>query len=382
MAIFPSFRLPFVHQSGGESFYESLRKMADLLASLLLQEQLADYRLHGVQNHLLQPVTNGKSRFPHENVSINDASWRIKIAGWAYEVIDYFDFEREAVAIALNFVDRFMAFNHRTNVNITMNKRDYQLLTVTALFLAIKIHGVPSDHRNAGVKLTLRVFVELSQHRFTGSDIERMELTLLDKLKWKLNPPLPVNFIGCLLDLLPHWQTRYGHCTCQSVRLAIYKGARYLSEISVFVTEIAFLCSPLVVGFAAILISMDDLVETVDCPISESLPSYGVVEQFFRNIFNATSLSPGKEDVNRARSMLTDVCSRVRHQPANTTIRGSVEPNPCSITSTHQWVPFGNIYVRGGISQDRTDVDSKREDNYSPTEIEHDFDEDSSATTA
>jgi Cyclin, N-terminal domain len=353
--------------------------MVDLLASLLMQEQLADYRLHGDQNHMLQPVTNGKPKLSHENDCINDGSWRIKIAGWAYEVIDYFDFEREAVAIALNFVDRFMAINHRKNINITMNKRDYQLLTVTALFLAIKIHGVSSDHRNAGAKLTLRVFVELSQHRFTGSDIEGMELTLLDKLKWKLNPPLPVNFIGCLMDLFPQWQTRNGHCTCQNVRSAIYKGARYLSEISVFVTEIAFLFSPLVLGYAAILISMDDLFETIDRSISEFLPYYGVVEQFLRNIFNATSLSPGTEDVSRARSMLTDVCSRVSHQPANTTIRRGIEPNHCS-TSTHQWIPPGNIHVRGGIYQDRTDVDPKRGENVSPIEIEHDFDEDSSAT--
>jgi hypothetical protein len=91
--------------------------MADLLASLLVQQQLADYRLHGVHNHMLQPVTNGKSMLSDEYDYVNDASWRAKIARWAYEVIDYFDFEREAVAIALNFVDRFMVINHCKSMN-------------------------------------------------------------------------------------------------------------------------------------------------------------------------------------------------------------------------------------------------------------------------
>jgi hypothetical protein len=57
-----------------------------------------------------------------------------------------------------------------------------------------------------------------------------------------------------------------------------------------------------VLGYAAILVSMDTVGEIKARAISEFLPSYGVVERFFRNIFNATSLSPETEDVGRARS--------------------------------------------------------------------------------
>lgn len=344
--------------------------MADSLASLLLQQQLPDYRLHGVNNHMLQSGTNGKSMLSHDYDCINDDSWRVKIAQWAYEVIDYFDFERDAVAIALNLVDRFMVFNHRKSIYTTMNKRDYQLLTVTAMFLAMKIHGVASNPSKAGAKLTLRVFVELSQRRFTGADIERMELTLLQKLNWRLNPPLPVSFIGCLMDLLPLWPTDNGHHACQRVRLMIYRGATYLAEISVFVREFAFLFSPLVLGYAAILVAMDTMVETRVHSMSEVLPSYDVVERFFRNVFDATSLSPGTEDVSRARSMLFDLRARVfLHRATSSSCR--TQPSPCS--TTHQWITL--------VEDVHENVDQKREETASPNEIEHDFEDDSSTAT-
>jgi hypothetical protein len=286
-----------------------MEESGEPLITLLTQERDVDYRLDGTHSYLNKPELDERST-SLEGDGINEA-WRLKIAEWAYEVVDYFSFDREAVAIALNYVDRFMVFHCENNdPKKLVNKRGYQLLTVTSLFLAIKLHGMTSDHNDACARPTLKVFVELSQNRFTEVDIERMELQLLDTLKWRLNPPLSVNFIMCLLDLLPNWETRDGvHHSCRRLRSAIYEMARYMTELSICVSDFSFLFTPSTIAYAAILAAMDALEQ--DANLYDIFPSYQVLVSFFRNISNATSLSPTMEDIRKARSMFIDFCPNV-----------------------------------------------------------------------
>lgn len=90
--------------------------------------------------------------------------WREKICEWSYEVVDYFEFNREVVAVSLGYLDRYLA-------NRIVNKKSFQLIAMTTLYLAIKLfeHG--------GVAISS--FTELSRGNFTVEEIAKMEITII-----------------------------------------------------------------------------------------------------------------------------------------------------------------------------------------------------------
>lgn len=99
----------------------------------------------------------------HSSGGINE-SWREKICEWSYQVIDHFDFSREVVMVAMNFLDRYLASR-------AVNKKVFQLAAMTALFLAIKL--------NEPGKLTMASMIELSRGYFTVDQMVAMEISIL-----------------------------------------------------------------------------------------------------------------------------------------------------------------------------------------------------------
>ena len=90
--------------------------------------------------------------------------WREKICEWSYQVIDHFDFSREVVAISVHYLDRYLSTR-------TVNKRIFQLVAMTTLYLAIKLH-------DQGI-VSMASMIELSRGYFLVKQMEEMELELL-----------------------------------------------------------------------------------------------------------------------------------------------------------------------------------------------------------
>ena len=84
--------------------------------------------------------------------------WRKRIASWMFDVVDHFQYDRNVVSIALWYIDRYVGHvlleeerNQRRNGGISGNadsgsqqpikRRQFQLIAVTSLYLAIKVHG-------------------------------------------------------------------------------------------------------------------------------------------------------------------------------------------------------------------------------------------------
>ena len=67
------------------------------------------------------------------NANFMSESWRDKICEWAYNIVDYFNYDRELVFICMNFLDRY-AMKRRVDT------KTYQLAAITALFLVVKIY--------------------------------------------------------------------------------------------------------------------------------------------------------------------------------------------------------------------------------------------------
>ncbi|KAI2503763.1 Cyclin [Fragilaria crotonensis] len=57
-----------------------------------------------------------------------------------FEVVDHFEFDREVVSIALSYLDRVVSMKTKHSGE-PMHRRDFQLVAVTCLYLAIKLHG-------------------------------------------------------------------------------------------------------------------------------------------------------------------------------------------------------------------------------------------------
>lgn len=90
--------------------------------------------------------------------------WREKICEWSYQVIDHFDFSREVVAVSVHYLDRYLG-------RVPVTKKSFQLVAMTALYLAIKVYEPGS--------LSMTSMIELSRGFFSPEQMETMELAIL-----------------------------------------------------------------------------------------------------------------------------------------------------------------------------------------------------------
>ena len=137
--------------------------------------------------------------------------WRERICEWCYGVVDHFDLDRGLVALALSFLDRYLAVR-------AVDRRLFQLAALTSLYLATKLHH--------GSKIRLDSFVELSRGHFSAAHLEVMEGALLHGLGWRCHPPTARDFVRELLPLVP------GNVPPR-VRCAAGELAAFLTELAV-----------------------------------------------------------------------------------------------------------------------------------------------------
>jgi Cyclin, N-terminal domain len=97
------------------------------------------------------------------NCGINEV-WREKICEWSYQVIDHFDFSREVVSVSIHYLDRFLA-------KAQVDKKLFQLVAMTALYLAIKIYEPGT--------LCMSSMIELSRGYFSPAQMVEMEMAIL-----------------------------------------------------------------------------------------------------------------------------------------------------------------------------------------------------------
>lgn len=236
-------------------------------------------------------------------------SFRLQICQWYFQVSDCFDFDRGVVSVALNYLDRAVTQNQETH-KFTTN-RELQLVAVTALYLATKLHGeTESPPQGRGrkyerKKLTIQAFVVLSKHHFTTSAIEAMELELLSILKWQLNPTDARVYVACMLELMPERQTYLAQWR------AIFDVARYIAELSLGEVDLVFSTRPSVVACASILCAINSLGRS-----SRSLPPVHVLQCMSNKIFQATSLGLEMDIVKQTAICLTHLCPSIFVKPA------------------------------------------------------------------
>lgn len=147
------------------------------------------------------------------------AAARREAVEWMMKVIGHYSFSALTAVLAVNYLDRFLLSFQFQKDKPWMT----QLTAVACLSLAAKVEETQ-------VPLLLDLQVEETRYVFEAKTIQRMEILILSKLKWKMNPVTPVSF-------LDYFARRLGldnnHCweflrKCDHILFSIISDSRFM----------------------------------------------------------------------------------------------------------------------------------------------------------
>ena len=198
---------------------KSMAKAVDLLERwyVLLEKENTGYQ---TENYITSP--SQKTTDSNDDTIDTDTKilYRSKLFEWMYQLVDKYSLDRELVAIAGSYMDRYIPLSQHQHPSINRGYT-YQLVGMTSLHLAIKIT------RDQGKCAGATSFARLSRGLFTEDDINTMEWSMLTTLQWRMHPPTAVTFATLLLMFVPR-----DACSPFS-RHDLFERIRYLLEISV-----------------------------------------------------------------------------------------------------------------------------------------------------
>ena len=259
-----------------------LRDIPDLFKVMRLQEDTVytcpDYLAEEFQCKLMEDAsTNKHNFFPSRILSTlcteidPDWQWREKICEWYYQVVDHFDYNRQVVAIAMNYFDRYLALR-------PVNREIFQLAGMTCLYIAIK-------HNQATV-LSLDAFISLTSGQFQEQQLKEMEVAIFTALAWLVNPPTPLLQAKYLMFILPEHVPRKNE---------IWEITRFLTEHSV--CDYFYVAHKMSTIALAALYSALDIVGFGEPEVSSSLLPAGTSSSLANTVRLLTGLDPLTEDV-------------------------------------------------------------------------------------
>ena len=159
---------------------------------------------------------------------LTDSHIHLKLAP---AVVDHFDLDREIVFVATNYLDRCLA----THVYKACEKDNLQLLTMTCLYLAMKLYGRESITLPGSASM-MESLLYLAKSKFSLEQMKEMEYEVLHLLKWRCHPPTPQNFIHLYSQLFSKDETMlldYAHYLAELSSLDYFFVSYKASEIAI-----------------------------------------------------------------------------------------------------------------------------------------------------
>lgn len=170
-----------------------------------------------------------------------DEDCRVKMCEWCYQVVDFCKFRRETVGIGMSYLDRYMC--SKKGKKALGDRKEYQLVAMTCLYLAIKLHEP--------LEMETSLLADLSRGCYTEMEFADMEKKILEAIEWRVSGPTPLAFVLHYISFLPD-------IISSSVVEAIFDYARYQTELAIgdhyFVKA-----KPSVVGMAALLNALEGM---------------------------------------------------------------------------------------------------------------------------
>lgn len=161
--------------------------------------------------------------------------WRDRVAQWCYDIVDHFNAPRDTVYLAMNFLDRSVAYAVMEGM---VTKEEYELSSITCLFLALRV--------STKADLKISDLLQICQSRLQVKDIQTAGARLLHKLSLKTPMISPSTFARCYLNLLQS-------SVSPDIVVSMLEMACYLVELSVCDHFFAFV-PPSKLAFAAVCV--------------------------------------------------------------------------------------------------------------------------------
>jgi len=244
---------------------------------------------------------------------------RRKTCEWMYDICDFFLLNREVVGVSLYYVDRY--FTIKFDGRVPISRKEFQLVALTSLYLAIKTHG---EARNDLADTTaqpwnrlvfsLETCASISRKSFGVPEIKACELSILTSLNWHINPVVPSGIVvDYLVSYLPqvlqgsiadNRSSSLAESDAECIKFHVYDCAKYLAELSVSVPALCLVYRPSIVSYASILVAFDTL-RTPPASISsrQRLEFEEVAGQVSAGYYDRR-----KEDIEGASKILRTIC--------------------------------------------------------------------------
>mmetsp|Transcript_30568 Transcript_30568/g.46910 ORF Transcript_30568/g.46910 Transcript_30568/m.46910 type:complete len:348 (+) Transcript_30568:205-1248(+) len=167
---------------------------------------------------------------------------RFAIVQWCYRVADAYTLKRETVAIAISFLDRFLA--------TAVTSRDkLRLATMTCMNLATKL-------QEGGFHNGLY---------YNAHQVHEMELVISQALGWRLHPPTSLDFVRQFLDLhVLRMTSSKDFYDSNNIYLYLLDQAKYQTELALYDCDLVNV-NPSSIAFAALWNAFDTLTNHCHC---------------------------------------------------------------------------------------------------------------------
>lgn len=213
-----------------------------------------------------------------------DETCRTKMAEWVFQVVDCTQLQRETASVSMMYLDRFMCTSSPSAQKARLDRKEYQLVVLTTLYIATKIFEP--------FAMDASLVSRLSRGVHSEEEIIALEYEILVALQWKVNGPTPLQFVNYLLELFS--------TSCRDKAL-LYGHSHFQTELSIG----DYTLMPLrrsVIAVAAILNSLDNLPKD-SLPLNERIRYAEVISM-------ATGLDIFSPVINSVRIRLLDSFSR------------------------------------------------------------------------
>ncbi|KAL7508226.1 hypothetical protein ACHAXN_008530 [Cyclotella atomus] len=140
-----------------------------------------------------QSANNVNNSTLHTNLPINNSD-RTKMCSWYYEMSNFLKISPSTASRAMSYLDRFMACDSPHAATARVMRDEYQLVALTALFIAIKLF----DRLNI---MPCHVSY-LSRGRYTSEEVIEMEIVILKSLEWRVTTATKLDYAELILDCI------------------------------------------------------------------------------------------------------------------------------------------------------------------------------------
>jgi len=225
-----------MNYQGEESVQNYNEKLEDLLDSL----QIMFFQEQECIDYLIEEQFQAEGK---DDYLCIDKHCRTKMCRWTFEVADFCKYKKATVGIAMAYLDRFVSSDHSRAHAVYVDRKEYQLASMTCLYIAIKLFEP--------TVLDLKTVSALSRGCYTEEDISKMEVDILEALRWRLHTPTSFDFVHSFMAIL---SLRYPEKRTMFRILSDY--AEFLSELAISEYDLA-IRRPSTIAISAVLNALE-----------------------------------------------------------------------------------------------------------------------------